>query len=609
MNSYKGEKKISFTPGNTQITAEMSVPALMRDLATKNPNRVAIERKAYFSGQWVGITFDQFIREIRQVACGLIAAGIKPGDNVAIMGHTSYDWVLFDYAIQFAGGHVIPIYETSSMEQAEFIISNANVVAAVVEDANTNNILQPLLKKVRCFKQLWNISKGAQGKLTAQGKDITDTLIDERIDQQKADDVWTIIFTSGTTGKPKGVELTHRNALHIALNGAGNAEVREIIGTKNARTLVFLPMAHVFARTINIAYFKIGTTVGYCSDARHLVEDMKSFKPTFVLAVPRVFEKIYNAADAKAGSGVTLRTFRTFARVAIEYSKALDTPEGPSAKLRAQHKLGDKLVYAKIREFTGGHLRYAISGGAPLGSRLGHFFRGAGITIFEGYGLTESTAPTTVNRIGNIRIGSVGQSYPGCQATIADDGELLLKGDHIFKRYYKNPKETAASFTAEGWFKTGDMGSIDADGYVWITGRKKELLVTAGGKNVVPAPLEDSLRGHPLISQVVVIGDNKPFVSALVTIDKEALPSWLANHGLEPMSISQAVSDPQIIAAIDRAVKRTNTHVSRAESIRKFAILPYDFTVDNGYLTPSLKVRRDKVIKDYANYINDIYRK
>ncbi|WP_124055089.1 AMP-dependent synthetase/ligase [Arcanobacterium ihumii] len=607
MSEFLEEDGISFTPGKIQVTEPMSVPALLRRLGEETPKRVIIERKSTFSNQWVSVTFGQFINEIREVACGLIASGIKPGDKIAIMAHTSYEWSLFDFAIQFAGAHAIPIYETSSTEQAKWIISDAGIKAAFVENSSLKAVLDPLVDKVKGFKTIWVIADDAQGKLTKLGSGVDDSIIDTRIDAIRADDLWTIIYTSGTTGRPKGVELTHRNVLHVVMNGCTHSGLIKIISIKGSRTVLFLPMAHVFARFINLVAFFGSSVIGYIPDTRNLVSDMQTFKPTFVLAVPRVFEKIYNAADAKAGSGLKLRTFRKFARVAINYSRALDTPEGPSKALTLQRQLGDKLVYSTIRELMGGRLKYAISGGAPLGERLGHFFRGSGLTVFEGYGLTETSAPTTVNRPDKIKIGSVGAAYPGCYVKVDDDGEILVKGDHIFKRYFNNPKATEEAFTEDGWFKTGDIGRIDDEEYVWITGRKKELIVTAGGKNVAPAELEDRLRGHPLISQVVVVGDQKPFIGALITLDSDALPQWLTNHGFDPMPLSQAISDPQVLAAIDRAIKRTNTHVSRAESIRKFVILPSDFTIENGYLTPSLKVRRNQVLQDFAYAIEDIY--
>ena len=607
MSDFIEEPGVSFVPGRIEITESMSVPALFRRLAEETPRKAVVARKSELTNQWVEVTFQEFEHEIRRVACGLIASGIKPGDKIAIMAHTSYEWALFDLAIQFAGACAIPIYETSSTEQAEWIISDAEVKAAFVEDATMRAVIDPIFNKIDHFEQIWTISDGAQDKLSVLGESIDNHVLDELIENTKADDLWTIIYTSGTTGRPKGVELTHRNVLHVVMNGVTNENLVVLLSGKNARTLLFLPMAHVFARFIFVVALYGRNIVGFSPNIRNLVSDMSTFKPTLVLAVPRVFEKIYNAADAKAGRGMKLAMFRRFAKIAIKYSEALDTPEGPSAKLKAMHKIGDAVIYAKLREITGGHLVGAVSGGAPLGERLGHFFRGVGIPVYEGYGLTETSAPTCVNQPTRMRIGSVGPAYPACYVKVAADGEVLVKGDHIFRRYHNNPEQTAKAFTEDGWFRTGDIGRIDEDGYVFITGRKKELIVTAGGKNVAPAPLEDALRGHPIISQVVVIGDKKRFISALITLDADALPQWLANHQLEPMTVSQAVNDPQVIAAIDRAVKRTNESVSRAESIRKFKILPGDFTVQNGYLTPSLKVRRNEVVRDFADEIAEIY--
>lgn len=607
MSRFLDEEGVAFRPGKFVVPDDLTVPALMRRQAENTPRRTVIQRKSDFSNTWTNVTWAQFNKEIRSVARGLIAWGLKPGDAIGIMSHTCYQWVLFDLAIQFAGGIAVPIYETDSTDQAEWIIHDANIRAVVVENASLRSVLAPLLKKQKKLEKLWVLSEDDQSRIEALGSSDLDAEIDRRIDAQKADDLWTIIYTSGTTGQPKGAELTHRNILHVVMNGPTDEELMPVIAGKDARTLIFLPMAHVFARFINLTMFYAGNAVGYCPDTKNLVADMQSFKPSFVLAVPRVFEKIYNAADAKAGKGFALRTFRTFAKVAINYSRALDTDEGPSKKLIAQRTLGDRLVYSKIKEIMGGRLRYAISGGAPLGERLGAFFRGIGIPVLEGYGLTETSAPTAVNTPDSLRIGSVGPAYPGCYVKVADDGELLVKGDHVFRGYHNNKKATAEVFTEDGWFRTGDMGRIDDEDFIWITGRKKELIVTAGGKNVAPAPLEDLLRGHPLISQVVVVGDQKPFISAIVTLDAEALPRWLENHDLPPMSVPEAASDPQVIAAIDRAVKRTNTHVSRAESIRKFQILATDFTTGNGYLTPSMKVKRSKVIADFSAVIDNIY--
>ena len=601
------ERRVSFTPGKISITEEMNIPWVFRTVARDKPEHVVIERKSSIN-TWVPVQWRQFEAEYRAVARGLIALGVQPNDHVAIMCHTRYEFTLFDMAIWSVGAQGIPIYETDSTEQAKWIIEDSRIRFAIAETAQMGSILAPIHHEFDFFEQVFIIEDDAQGKISAMGSETDDPEIDRRIDAIRADDLATIIYTSGTTGRPKGAKLSHRNLLSVAINGPLDDHLSNIVGGKQ-RTLLFLPMAHVFARFINLVALYAGNIIGYSPDTRNLVTDMQTFKPTYVLAVPRVFEKIYNAADAKAGHGFKLKLFRHFAKVAIDYSRALDTEEGPSTALKAEHALGDRLVYQQLRAITGGQLKNAVSGGAPLGERLGHFFRGVGITVFEGYGLTESSAPTCVNSPGMIKIGSVGRAYPSCRVSTDDDGELLVKGDHVFRGYQNNDEATAEAFTEDGWLRTGDLGHVDEDGYVWVTGRKKELIVTAGGKNVAPAILEDRLRGHPLVSQVVVVGDQRPFIGALVTLDAEMLPAWLKNHGMEPMSATDAASDPQVLASIDRGVKRANEAVSRAESIRKFTVLPIDFTTANGYLTPSMKVRRKLVIRDFADTVDRLYQK
>lgn len=601
------ERRVSFTPGKISITEEMNIPWVFRNVARDKPEHVVIERKSSIN-TWVPVQWRQFEAEYRAVARGLIALGVQPNDHVAIMCHTRYEFTLFDMAIWSVGAQGIPIYETDSTEQAKWIIEDSRIRFAIAETAQMGSILAPIHHEFDFFEQVFIIEDDAQGKISAMGSETDDPEIDRRIDAIRADDLATIIYTSGTTGRPKGAKLSHRDLLSVAINGPLDDHLSNIVGGKQ-RTLLFLPMAHVFARFINLVALYAGNIIGYSPDTRNLVTDMQTFKPTYVLAVPRVFEKIYNAADAKAGHGFKLKLFRHFAKVAIDYSRALDTEEGPSTALKAEHALGDRLVYQQLRAITGGQLKNAVSGGAPLGERLGHFFRGVGITVFEGYGLTESSAPTCVNSPGMIKIGSVGRAYPSCRVSTDDDGELLVKGDHVFRGYQNNDEATAEAFTEDGWLRTGDLGHVDEDGYVWVTGRKKELIVTAGGKNVAPAILEDRLRGHPLVSQVVVVGDQRPFIGALVTLDAEMLPAWLKNHGMEPMSATDAASDPQVLASIDRGVKRANEAVSRAESIRKFTVLPIDFTTANGYLTPSMKVRRKLVIRDFADTVDRLYQK
>ena len=601
----KDGRRASHCPGKIKVTDSMSIPWVMRNHAIDRAEKVVFERKSSIN-TWVPVTWRQFYAEVRELARGLIAMGVQPNDHIAIMSHSRYEFALFDQAVWAVGAQLIPIYETDSTQQARWIIDDAHCRIAIAETRQLHDVLAPILNDVEHFETIHVIEEDAVDKISGLGQPESDEEIDRRIDATTADDLATIIYTSGTTGLPKGARLSHRNLLHVAINGPLDDGLSHIIGGYQ-RSLLALPMAHVFARFICIMSMYSGNVTGFAPDAKNLVTDIQSFKPTYILAVPRIFEKIYNAADAKAGRGLKLKLFRHYAKVAIKYSRALDTPEGPSLQLRAQHRAGDRLVYSTIRNLLGGDLANSISGGAPLGERLGHFFRGIGITVHEGYGLTETSAPTTVNTPHFIRIGSVGPAYPGCYVSIGEDGEILCKGDHVFREYNNNPEATAEAFTEDGWFHTGDLGRIDDDGFVYITGRKKELIVTAGGKNVAPAILEDRLRGHPLVSQVVVVGDQKPFIGALATLDSEMLPGWLRNHGLPEMSAKEAAENPQVLAAIDRAIKRANEAVSRAESIRKFRILPIDFTVANGYMTPSMKLKRAAVLRDFADDIEKIY--
>lgn len=606
------DRQVSFTEGPVTVQEDQNLALLLETLTEQRPNRVVMETKTTLGEAWVPVTYRQFEDTVRALARGFIALGIEPGDRVGIMSPTRYEWSLLDFGLWYAGASGIPIYETSSRTQAEWILTDSGCKAVVVESAALRDTVAPLLDTIDGLENLYVIDEGAINQIIAAGEAIDEAeaerTIEDRIANTTADDIATVIYTSGTTGKPKGVRLTHRNILHVVRNGPADPDLNLIVSGEDARTLLFLPMAHIFARFVSLVAIESNAVLGHSPDTKNLVADMQSFKPTFVLAVPRVFEKVYNAADAKANaSKVRGPIFRRFAKVAIAYSRAIETPEGPSAFLKAQHALGDKLVYSTLKELLGGELRHSISGGGPLGERLGHFFRGAGITIYEGYGLTETAAPTTVNRPGNIKVGTIGPAYPGCLVSVGDDGEILVKGDHVFVGYHNNEEATKEAFTGDGWFRTGDLGSMDEDGFITITGRKKEIIVTAGGKNVAPAILEDRLRGHPIVSQVVVVGDNRPFIGALITLDTDMLPGWLSNKGLEPMSVDEAAQNPQVLAALDRAVNRANEAVSRAESIRKFNVLTTDFTVDNDYLTPSLKVKRHKVLKDFASEIDWIY--
>jgi len=581
-----------------------SLNTLLADRVAAYGDDTFIERKTATEGQWQPITAREFEASVTAVAKGLIARGIEPGQSVGIMSRTRYEWTLLDFAIWAAGGVPVPLYETSSAEQVEWILSDADVRLLVVETAEHAATVTNVSSAVPALGVVLVLDDGAIETLISDGADVPDATITQRRDQVGLSDLATIIYTSGTTGRPKGVELTHGNFVQLAQNAV--AELGAQVCPPGSRTLLFMPLAHVFARFIEVLVVPAGAILAHTPDSKDLVADLGTFKPTFILSVPRVFEKVYNSAEQKAAAGGKRGIFQRAAKTAIVYSRALDTAKGPNPWLRLQYKVADTLVLHKLRAVLGGHAKFAISGGAPLGERLGHFYRGVGLTVLEGYGLTETTAPTNVNTPDTAKIGTVGPPLPGTSVRIAADGEIQVKGLQVFRGYHNNAEATAEAFE-DGWFRTGDLGSMDEDGFLRITGRKKEIIVTAGGKNVAPAVLEDRLRGHPLISQVVAVGDAKPFIGALVTIDVEALPGWLATHDLPEMDVEAAAVHPDVRAALDRAVARTNAAVSRAESIRKYAVLTTDFTIANDLLTPSLKVKREEVLQTFAAQIEALY--
>ncbi|MEE6287777.1 AMP-dependent synthetase/ligase [Georgenia sp. MJ173] len=595
------------TPGLGRVEPQMSIPWLLTDRVSRDPAGTIFERKSALGTEFVPVSTTTFADEVTAVAKGLIAMGVEPGDRVAIMSHTSYEWSLLDFAAWSAGAVPVPVYETSSAEQVEWIVSDSRARLVFTETRAMAGMVDPLLATLDDLEDVLIIGEDAISGVIERGAAVAAEEVAARQAALTTDSLATIIYTSGTTGRPKGVELTHGNFVTLVVNGTDDPNFSDVVRGADRRTLLFMPLAHVFARFVQVLCVYSGAAMGHVPDAKNLVADLGVFRPTFLLAVPRVFEKVYNSADAKAGTGTKQRLFRWAAKVAIEYSRALETTAGPPAGLRAQRALADRLVYAKIKQAMGGSLDWAISGGGPLGERLGHYFRGIGVGVLEGYGLTEVGAPTTVNRPGLVKIGTVGPPYPGTEIAIADDGQVLVRGDHVFRGYHDDPEATGAAFTEDGWFITGDLGTLDADGYLRLTGRKKEIIVTAGGKNVAPAVLEDRLRGHPLVSQVVVVGDGRPFIGALVTLDEDMLPSWLANHALPAMTVEQAATDERVLAALDRATTRANEAVSRAESIRKVSVLTTDFTMENGYLTPSQKVKRAKVLRDFSSEIDAIY--
>lgn len=544
-----------------------------------------------------------FVEDVKAVAKGLIASEVAPGDVVAILSRTRYEWALADWAIWWAGGVSVPIYESSSPSQIQWIASDSAAKFALVESTRHKEDMESVRGELPALQRIGVMEDGILEDLRQRGAGISDEELESRRTARRLDDVATIIYTSGTTGRPKGAELTHANFVDTTRSAV--TLLGEKVLPSGSRLLMFLPMAHVFARLITVLAAAWPVTTAFTPDTKNLLPDLAAFKPTFLLAVPRVFEKVYNGAEAKAIAGGKGRIFGAAAKTAIDYSTALADGKVPLT-LSLKHKLFDRLVYGTLREAMGGRVRWAVSGGAPLGARLSHFFRGIGVTVLEGYGLTETTAPICVNLPWDVRPGTVGPPLPGSSVAIDDSGELLVKGVMVFKGYHNNPEATAESLK-DGWFHTGDLGSLADDGSITITGRRKEVIVTAGGKNVSPAQLEDQLRSHPLVSQCVVIGDQKPFVAAILTLDAEMLPTWLKNNGRPEMSLTQAAEDAEIRAELQKVVDRANESVSRAESIRSFVVIDSDFTEENGYLTPSLKLKRNVVVKDLAPIIEKIY--
>ena len=592
------------SPSLITFDPETSIPRVLAERVASEPTSTFVERKTGLGGSWTPMSVQEFHTEVTAVAKGLVAAGIEPGDRVSIMSRTRYEWTLLDFAIWAAGAVPVPVYETSSADQVQWILSDAGVRLAFVETTAHAILTESVRPQSPELGRVLVIDDGAVQALIDEGRAVADAEIERRSRIATPDDLATIIYTSGTTGRPKGAELTHGNFVSLAMEGA--VGLYDVCAKPGTRTLLFMPLAHVFARFIQVLCMTTGAVMGHTPDTTNLLADLQTFRPTYILSVPRVFEKVYNSSEQKAGGGAKLKLFRWAAKTAIVYSRALDAQGGPSPALRAQHALADRLVLHKLRQALGGQARYAVSGGAPLGERLGHFYRGVGLRVLEGYGLTETTAPCAVNRTDKSKIGTVGPAMPGTSIRIADDGEIQVKSAAVFRGYRNNDAATADALD-DGWFRTGDLGSLDDDGYLTITGRKKEIIVTAGGKNVAPALLEDRLRGHPLVSQVVVVGDGKPFIGALVTLDAEMLPGWLAGHGLPPMDVNGAARSHAVLAALDRAVERANEAVSRAESIRKIRVLTTDFTVENGYLTPSLKVKRAVVLRDFAADVEAVY--
>jgi long-chain acyl-CoA synthetase len=591
------------TPALVPSATAGNLTNLIAERAWFEPERITMSRP--LGDGWQSVTAREVDEEVRATAKGLIAAGIQIGDRVAIMARTRYEWTILDFAIWYAGAVVVPIYDTSSAEQIDWILNDSSTVGIIVETPALRELVQTVIPSHT--KHVWVMTEDVLTVLRNAGAQVSDDEIERRRTALGPDTLATLIYTSGTTGKPKGVSLTHGNFLAECGNVVQGAS--DLFLKPGGSTLLFLPVAHVFGRMVQIGAINSGLHLAHCSDPLgRLPIDLASFKPTFVLAVPRIFEKIYNGAEARAEAAGKGKIFRKAADVAIAYSEALDKKR-ISPVLKLKHGLFDKLVYSKIRAGMGGRVEAAISGGAPLGVRLGHFYRGAGVTILEGYGLTETTAGATLNLTGAHRVGSVGRPIPGTSIKIAEDGEVLIRGAIVMRGYWQNDAANAEVFDSEGWFKSGDLGKLDDEGFLYIVGRKKELIVTAGGKNVAPAVLEDRLRAHPLVSQCLVVGDNQPFIAALVTIDQDSLKGWVTNHKKEGASMADLANDPDLIAVIQTAVDDANKAVSKAESIRKFTILTTDFTIAGGHLTQKLSIKRHVVAKEFAKEIDQLFTK
>ncbi|MFG3604695.1 AMP-dependent synthetase/ligase [Micromonospora chersina] len=550
------------------------------------------------------VTCRQFRDDVLALARGLVAAGVEPGARVALMSRTRYEWTLVDYALWTVGAVTVPVYDTSSAEQLAWILADSGAVACVVETSAHTAMLSGVRDRLPGLGQVWQIDAGDLVRVAARGRAVDDEQVEARRGAVSGADVATIVYTSGTTGRPKGCVLTHRN---IGLDVGNAVAALPELFHERASTVLFLPLAHAFARMIQVGMVQTRATMVHSAGMSGVLDQLRRYRPTFVLAVPRVFERMYNRTQQKAIEKHQGRLFAVADRVAVRYSRALDRPSGPGRMLRLARRVFDLLVYRKLRAALGGRCRVAIVGGAPLGERLGHFFRGAGLTPLEGYGLTETSPALAANRPSAMRIGTVGRPLPGVELAIADDGEILARGDVVFQGYWHNPSATDAAFTADGWFRTGDLGSLDEDGYLRITGRTKEILVTAAGKHIVPAPMEDRIRAHPLVSNCILVGDAKPYAAALITIDPQAWQRWRTAHGHPRASVAELRDDPALRGEIQAVVDRVNSSVSKAEAIKTFRILPQDFTEANGELTPTLKIKREVVAQHCAAEIEALY--
>lgn len=589
-------------PALYHVPASGNLTDLIEHNAEKSPDVAVISRKV--GGDWHELSAAQFRTEVRETAKGLIANGVQVGDRVAVMSRTRYEWTLLDFAIWCAGAVTVPVYDTSSVEQVRWILADSGAVAIITETDHHAAVVADLRDELPKIRHTWQIDAEAIATLTADGTRIDDSAVTDRRAAVSADGLATIVYTSGTTGRPKGCQLTHGNFL--AELGNITARMPTLFRTGESSVLLFLPLAHVLGRLAEVAAAFVPIDIAHVSDAKDITAKLSAFRPTLILGVPRVFEKVYNTARTRAQLAGRGRIFDLAATTAIAYSRAGDNGRIPLT-LRMRHALFDRLVYRRLRAALGGRATHAISGGAALGERLGHFYRGVGFTVLEGYGLTETCAAATFNSDDRPKIGTVGQPLPGSTVRIDDDGEILLRGPNVFTGYWNNPRATADTFR-DGWFATGDLGTLDDDGYLTIIGRKKEIIVTAAGKNVAPAVIEDRIRGHSIIGEVIVVGDGRPFVSCLVTVDEEQFPTWKELNGKPgDASIADLSDDTDLLAAVQSAIDDGNRAVSRAEAVRKFRLIDADLTEASGYITPSLKLKRNIVLRDFATEISAMY--